>query len=137
MVFKKTSTLLNQLFRIIPLNIGLDQRGVRQRTVPVLHIPVRVVVQKHHGLCLRYHTDGSDQLLYLILQHPLVAGQINLLAGLDLFQQLRARKTLAVAQTTAETAAGALQVLHVLLPEQLLVYTDTLKHLQPLPDTFH
>ena len=78
--------LLFGLFWVVAFDVSLDQRGMREGTFGVVHIGVGVVVKQHNGLVLRDDADGGDQLLQLIVEHPLVARQVDLLAGFDVFQ---------------------------------------------------
>ena len=80
----------------------------------IIDIGIGFIVKQHHRLILGNDSDGSHQLLELVVKYPLVAGQVNLLASFDIFQQLSATNALAMSQTLAVLSGSALDVLHVL-----------------------
>lgn len=103
------------LLRIVSFDVSLDERSVRERTLGVVRVRIGIVVEQHHGFVLRNDADGCYQLLQFVLQHPLVAGQVDQLARGKIAQQLLAMNALAVSETVTIFSGGALHVLHVAL----------------------
>ena len=129
-VLEKTRRLL----WVVVFDVGLNQRRMRKRTLSIVNIRIRVVVEQNHWLILRDDTNRCYQLLEFVLQHPLVAGQVNQLASSEVAKQFLTMNALTMPETWAILACGALQVLHVALREQAGVYVIILEYLQTLPD---
>ena len=68
------------LLWVVPFDVGLNQRGMGKWTLGIPWIRIGVVVEQNHWLILRDDTNRCYQLLEFVLQHPLVTGQVNMLA---------------------------------------------------------
>ena len=79
-----------ELLRVVAFDVGLNQRRMRQRTLGIPYVWIRVVVEQYHRFILRDDTDGRYKFLEFVLQHPLVTGQVNQLAGSEVTQQFLA-----------------------------------------------
>ena len=75
------------LLWVVPFNVGLNQRGMRERTLSIVRVRIGVVVKQNHWLILRYDTNRCYQFLEFVLQHPFVTGQVDQLAGSEVAKQ--------------------------------------------------
>ena len=74
------------LFWIIAFNVGLDERSMGEGLSVIVDVGIGFIVEQHHRLILGNDSDGSHQLLELVVKYPLVAGQVNLLASFDIIE---------------------------------------------------
>ena len=85
---------------------------MRERFRRIVHLTTGVVIQQDDGLRLAGLTQSLDDIHRLVLQHPAVGGDIDLLLGLHIAQDFRAFHPFAMAQNGSMLAHRSLQLLH-------------------------
>ena len=102
-----------ELLWVVAFDVGLNQRGMRERTLSIVNIRIGVVVEQNHRFILRDDTDGRYKFLEFVLQHPFITGQVDQLARCKIAQQLLAMNALAMSEAMTELTFGTFHVLHV------------------------
>lgn len=129
--------------RIVPdlhmrFNIPLDQRGMGKRFAGVLDIAIGVIVKEDDGpSCTEKVDEMLDFPLALVLKHPIVGRNINLLSCLNVSKELPGAQSFLMTKAMAMGADCALEVFHRAVGKTTEVYPFAFKDFESLPDALH
>lgn len=102
----------------------------------VHRISIGLEVEKNHSLLCGQCLELSSQFSALVLQHPIVTWDVELLTCCQIIHQLSSH-TSAMTKYPTMTFRSALYTRHRLVVHSLYIDTLTFKDLQPLPDAFY